>query len=83
VAELAAQDVEANAARERELGVISLAPILDRCPGTAGDRAKLRELAASGVRLSRIYDRTTELLADPESNGVSAPWSSPCTRGLS
>jgi hypothetical protein len=51
--------------RATELGCILLAPSLDGLPGTEPDLAKLRGLAAAGVRLDRIHDRTVELLADP------------------
>ena len=39
---------------------------LDGCAGTEGDLAKLSELVASGARLDRICDHTSELLADPD-----------------
>ena len=51
--------------RATRLGVVLLLPFLDGCTGCEGDLAKLRGLASSGVRLVPIWERATELLADP------------------
>ncbi len=53
--------------RAVQAGVILIAPFLDGCTptGCGGDLKLLSALTASGARLVPIWDRATELLADP------------------